>query len=142
MQDGSSDSILSAAAETYGYQTESLVLDPDDTALQPWRTARRTAKCRVPWPLAQDEYTAAQMKRENILIERGEAFQENGLHQSSRKSHKRGAFYLSQKIRTLSSIGGGGDQISDLRAEDGVMKHGFPMHQHKITLFHSSPTME
>nr|GEX29787.1 hypothetical protein [Tanacetum cinerariifolium] len=119
MQDGASDSILSAA-ETYGYQTESL--DPDDTALQPWRTARRTAKCRVPRPPAQDEYTAADEERKHINRKGGSISRKWPTPKLQKKPQKRSVLSHSQKIRTLSSIGGGGDQISDLRAEDGVMK--------------------
>ncbi|PWA70525.1 PWWP-like protein [Artemisia annua] len=121
IQDGSSDIILSAA-ETYEYQTESLALDPDDTALQPWRTARRTAKCRVPRPPAQDEYAAADEERKHNNRKGGSISRKWPSPKLQKKPQRRSVLSHSQKIRTLSSIGGGGDQISDLRAEDGVMK--------------------
>ncbi|XP_076909085.1 uncharacterized protein At1g51745-like [Bidens hawaiensis] len=111
LEDASSDFILLSAGDD-----ESLGAG---ATLQPWRTARRTAKCRVPRPphsstLEEDQY-------EYLVDEDGK-----GNRKSKKKLHQRTSS-CNQKIRTLSSIGGSGtpqQQMMDLVCyeNEGVMK--------------------
>ncbi|KAI7725523.1 hypothetical protein M8C21_007065 [Ambrosia artemisiifolia] len=118
LEDTSSDFILSAAASG-----EDESLGGGDSTLQPWRTARRTAKCRVPRPphlsaLEEDEY---------LVDEDGKGNRKS--RKLLKKAHQRKTSTSScnQKIRTLSSIGGTQQQkqqIMDLVCyeDEGVMK--------------------
>ncbi|XP_024961771.1 uncharacterized protein At1g51745-like isoform X1 [Cynara cardunculus var. scolymus] len=116
LEDGSSDLILSAADELFG--TESLGYD---TTLQPWRTARRTAKCRVPRLSTLEE----EERHDYVDEEDGKASAHKGRAGKVPKKPQRrsSSSSCSQKIRTLSSIGGSQQQSMDLKGEgEGVMK--------------------
>ncbi|KAJ9539560.1 LOW QUALITY PROTEIN: hypothetical protein OSB04_026066 [Centaurea solstitialis] len=119
LEDGSSDMILSAAdelleAESLGY----------DTTLQPWRTARRTAKCRVPRLSTLEE---EEERHDYVDEEDGKASAHKGKPAKLlKKPQRRSSSSCSQKIRTLSSIGGSQQQQqvmdSKVEGEGGVMK--------------------
>lgn len=93
----------------------------DSTTLQPWRTARRTAKCRVPRPptLEEDSY-------EYLVDEDGKGNRKSRKLLKKTQHRKTGISSCNQKIRTLSSIGGTQQQqqIMDMECyeDEGVMK--------------------
>ncbi|KAI3704809.1 hypothetical protein L1987_75038 [Smallanthus sonchifolius] len=114
LEDGSSDFFLLLPAPA----DEESLYDVDST-LQPWRTARRTAKCRVPRP---PHLSTLEEDQEEYLVD-----DEDGKgNRKSRKLVKRKSSTSSsnQKIRTLSSIGGTHPQQHsvDLDEGEGVMK--------------------
>ncbi|KAK1409074.1 hypothetical protein QVD17_35598 [Tagetes erecta] len=93
-----------------------------DSTLQPWRTARRTAKCRVPRPptLEEDQY-------EYLVDEDGKGNRKSRKLLKKAQHRKTGTSSCNQKIRTLSSIGGTQQQqqiTDDLECyeDEGVMK--------------------
>ncbi|XP_024961773.1 uncharacterized protein At1g51745-like isoform X3 [Cynara cardunculus var. scolymus] len=105
-----------SADELFG--TESLGYD---TTLQPWRTARRTAKCRVPRLSTLEE----EERHDYVDEEDGKASAHKGRAGKVPKKPQRrsSSSSCSQKIRTLSSIGGSQQQSMDLKGEgEGVMK--------------------
>ncbi|KAD5961176.1 hypothetical protein E3N88_12649 [Mikania micrantha] len=116
LEDGSSDFILLSASAD-----EESLYDVDST-FQTWRTARRTAKCRVPRPphlstLVEDQ--------EEYLVDEDEDGRGKGTRRSKKilKSRKISTSSCSQKIRTLSSIGGTQQHHStDMKYCEGVMK--------------------
>ncbi|KAK9071684.1 hypothetical protein SSX86_008113 [Deinandra increscens subsp. villosa] len=98
LEDGSSDSILLFSASA---DDESLY--GVDSTLQPWRTARRTAKCRIPRP---PHLSTLEEDREEYLVDDEEDGKGNRRSRKPLKSRKSSTSFSNQKIRTLSSIGG------------------------------------
>ncbi|KAL8240785.1 hypothetical protein R6Q59_014140 [Mikania micrantha] len=98
LEDGSSDFILLSASA----DEESLY--GADSTLQPWRTARRTAKCRVPRPPHLS--TLDEDQEEYLVDDEEEDGKKNHKSKKILKSRKSSTSSCNQKIRTLSSIGG------------------------------------
>nr|XP_043631659.1 uncharacterized protein At1g51745-like [Erigeron canadensis] len=118
LEDGISDIILSAAVE---FQMES-------ATLQPWRTARRTAKCRVPRPPHLSTLDEVEEAFEYVDESTGSVNRKGSMSRKPlKKAQRKASLSYNQKIRTLSSIGGSQQQRGkDLKAEcfvgKGVMK--------------------
>lgn len=137
LEDGLSDIILSAAAAAAAADE----LQTESSTLQPWRTARRTAKCRVPRPphlSTLEEHEEEDEEEEafaEYVIDENMNRKGNTSRKSQKKAQRKTASSCNQKIRTLSSIGGSHHQHQhqqqrsmDLKAaecyegEEGVMK--------------------
>ncbi|KAM0023914.1 putative PWWP domain containing protein PWWP2 [Helianthus debilis subsp. tardiflorus] len=98
-----------------------------DSTLQPWRTARRTAKCRVPRPPHLS--TLEEDQDEYLVDEDGRGNRKSRKLLKKAHHRKTGTSSSNQKTRTLSSIGGTQQQqqqqpIMDLVCyeDEGMMK--------------------
>lgn len=100
LEDSSSDIIiLSASASASAADDESLA---HDSTLQPWRTARRTAKCRVPRLSTLEE----EEEEEYVADEDGKGNVNRKSKKLLKRAQRKTTSSCNQKIRTLSSIGG------------------------------------
>ncbi|KAF5771465.1 putative PWWP domain-containing protein [Helianthus annuus] len=123
LQDTSSDFILLSAADDESLAAAAAY----DSTLQPWRTARRTAKCRVPRPPHLS--TLEEDQDEYLVDEDGRGNRKSRKLLKKAHHRKTGTSSSNQKTRTLSSIGGTQQQqqqqpIMDLVCyeDEGMMK--------------------
>ncbi|XP_071706064.1 uncharacterized protein [Rutidosis leptorrhynchoides] len=115
LEDGSSDIIIVSAAAAAAAADE---FQMEASTLQPWRTSRRTSKCRVPRPSTFEEedeeeeeddafeYVVDDESTWGINRSKGGTPRKTTLKKAQRKSTS----LCNQKIRTLSSIGGSQQQ--------------------------------